>query len=187
MKAISQTIRRRRSIFPNTYVERAIPDELLAEILENANYAPTHRLTEPWRFRVYRGASRQQLADFLGNAYVQQTPAEKYSEKKEEKTRKKPLQSDTIIAIILHRDPEQRIPEWEEVAAVACAVQNMWLTASDYGIGSYWSSPGTVIRERDFFDLADNEKCLGLFFLGYHDLPDLPAKRGPWRDKVVFV
>lgn len=187
MHDISKIIRRRRSIFPNTYIEREIPKDILEEILENAHYAPTHRLTEPWRFRVYRGDSLQQLSDFLGTAYRTQTPTEKYSEKKEMKTREKPLQSGAVVAIILHRDPEERIPEWEEVASVACAVQNMWLSASEMGIGSYWSSPGTVLRERDFFELKENERCLGLFFMGYHELPELPAKRSVWGEQVTWV
>ena len=185
--SITAAIRRRRSIFPNTYVERDIPRALLEEILENANYAPTHKLTQPWRFRVYRGDALRSLSDFLGDAYVAQTPPEKYSEKKEEKTRQKPLQSDTVLAIVLHRHADSGLPEWEEIAAVSMAVQNMWLTASEHGIGSYWSSPGTVTRERAFFELAENERCLGLFFLGYHELPELPARRNDWRETVTWV
>ena len=44
-----------------------------------------------------------------------------------------------LIAICLRRQP--RNPEWEEVAAVACAVQNLHLMATALpGVCGYWSS-----------------------------------------------
>ena len=44
---------------------RAIPRELLLELLEDANWAPTHGLTQPWRFHVFTGGGRDRLADML--------------------------------------------------------------------------------------------------------------------------
>ena len=53
----------------------------------------------------------------------------------------------------MQRDPGERIPEWEELASVACAVQNMWLSATSYGIGAYWSSPKVYsIQPTNFSD-----------------------------------
>jgi len=40
---INQLIQSRRSIFPPDYIEKEIPREIIEAILENANYAPTHR------------------------------------------------------------------------------------------------------------------------------------------------
>ena len=51
-KTISQLIRKRRSIFPKTYTNQPIAKEIIEEVLENANWAPTHKMTEPWRFKV---------------------------------------------------------------------------------------------------------------------------------------
>ena len=36
------------------------------------------------------------------------------------------------------------MPEWEETAAVACAVQNMHLTLTAEGLAGYWSSGGVM-------------------------------------------
>jgi nitroreductase len=36
------------------------------------------------------------------------------------------------------------VPEWEEIAAVSMAVQNMYLTCTANNIGCYWSSPKIV-------------------------------------------
>ena len=62
--------------------------------------------------------------------YKDNTPEERFSERKFKKLSANPLRANTVIAIVLHRDPDESVPEWEEVAAVACAVQNMWLTST---------------------------------------------------------
>ena len=77
--------------------------------------------------------------------------------------------------------------EWEEVAAVACAVQNMWLTTTAYDIGAYWSSPGYIKDIGPFLKLAEGERCLGFFYMGHHDTPDIPRNRQPINDKVEWL
>ncbi len=34
---------------------KPIPDDIIWQLLENANWAPTHKFTEPWRFTVFSG------------------------------------------------------------------------------------------------------------------------------------
>jgi nitroreductase len=187
VEAINALIKKRRSIFPNTYNDKPIPREIIQQILENANWAPTHRKTEPWRFKVFHESGLQRLSDYLAQWYEANTPEEKFSQKKYDKTKAKPLQSACVIAICMQRDPEERLPEWEEVAAVACAVQNMWLSCTAYDIGCYWSSPRSIIEANDFLGLKNGERCLGLLYMGYHDLPDLPAQRQPIAEKVVWL
>jgi nitroreductase len=184
---ISALIRRRRAIFPNSYNERPIPEALVREILENANWAPTHKMTEPWRFKVFQGDSRAALGDYLAEYYRAHTPPESFSEIKFTKTKKNPQRSAAVIAIVMQRDPEARLPEWEEVAAVAAAVQNMWLTCAAYGIGAYWSSPEGILKADEFLGLAPGQRCLGLFYMGFHDLGEIPGKRNPIEDKVEWL
>ncbi len=183
---VSDLLRSRRSIFPKTYNDRPIDKKIIEEVLENANWAPTHKLTEPWRFKVFRGKALERLSTYLSTWYKDNIPAEKYSEKKFEKTKANPLRSSCVIAICMQRDPNEGIPEWEEVAAVACAVQNMYLTCAAHNIGCYWSSPRSILEARDFLQLGEGESCLGLFYMGYHDLPQLEGKRQPIADKTIW-
>ncbi|MCB0704536.1 MAG: nitroreductase [Saprospiraceae bacterium] len=183
-ESLNNIIRTRRSIYPKQYSERPIEQAVLQEILENANWAPTHKKTEPWRFIVFEGANRQHLSDYLGNYYLANTPAEKQSEIKLKNIRIKPVQASIVIAICMQRDPEERLPEWEEVAAVASAVQNMWLSCTAYGIGAYWSSPSSIIKAGEFLQLASGERCLGLFYMGYFDGQAPPVDRKPVGEKV---
>lgn len=186
MSDITPLIRRRRSIFPKSYQpEKPIDRSLIEELLENANWAPTHKLTEPWRFQVFHSPeSRAALGDYLADYYRANTASGGISEEKLEKMRNNPRRAGAVIAIVLHRDPEARVPEFEEIAAVAMAVQNMWLTCTERGLGCYWSTPKAALEAGEFLGLAPNERCVGLFYLGWHTMPDIPGKRTPVQDKT---
>ena len=185
--SVSHLLRRRASIFPAMYTDEPVDEAVIHELLENANWAPNHKKTEPWRFTVIRGDARRRLADFLGDTYRRVTPAADFSEKKHQKLATNPTKADTVIAICMQRDPEERLPEWEELAAVAMAVQNLWLTATAHGLGGYWSSPGLINHLGPFLNLGEGERCLGLFYLARHRAPELPRTRGDIAEKVTWM
>jgi nitroreductase len=157
-------------------------------LLENANWAPTHRLTEPWRFRVFHSEeSRRRLGAYMSDFYQKNTPPELFSEEKMKKNGENPLLSGAVIAVVMQRDPEERIPEFEEIASVAMAVQNMWLSSAALGLGCYWSTPKAALEAGEFLNLQPGERCLGLFYLGWHEMPEIPGKRKPVEEKVTWV
>lgn len=186
-EAVNDLIRKRRAIFPKTYNGQPIAREIVEQVLENANWAPTHRNTEPWRFKVFMGGSLGKLAGYLADFYRANTPPDQFSEEKLARVQTNPLRAACAIAICMQRDPEGRVPEWEELAAVSCAVQNMWLTCTAYGIGCYWSTPPAALHANEFLGLAPGESCWGFFYMGQHDLPDLPGKRSPVTEKVQWI
>ena len=169
------------------YTDEPIDDEIIRDMLEKANWAPTHKKTEPWRFIVIRGEARQRLAEVLSSTYRKITPAESFSEKKFSKLSKIPMRAGALIAICMRRDPAESLPEWEELAAVSMAVQNLWLTATAYGLGGYWSSPGVINHLGDFLGLEEGERCLGLFYLAHHKAPDIPRERGDIAEKTRWI
>ena len=177
---VREVIKSRRSVFPNIYTDAPVSRKEVEDLLEASRWAPTHRKTEPWRYIVFHTPeSRAALADYLGDRYVA-TAGENYLERKEKKTRKKPIQSQVVIAICMYRDPAESVPEWEELAATAMSVQNMWLTAHSLGLGAYWSSPKTITYgAEDFLDLEKDERCLGLLYVGRRPDVDLPTQRKP--------
>ncbi len=167
IEEINRLIRERHAVYPPQYISKSIAREEIETLLENANWAPTHRMTEPWRFKVFREIGLEKLGDFMAENYRKQTGSDDFSVAKYEKLKTNPRKSGAVIAICLHRDIEERVPEWEEIAAVACAVQNMWLTAAAMNLGAYWSSPPLIDQMGAFLGLAANERCLGLFYLGH--------------------
>lgn len=174
-KMISEIIKNRRAVYPAQYNDEPIKREEIEKILETANWAPTHRKTEPWRFKVFHGKAQGKLADFLAETYKNST--EKYVERTYNKLLENPKKAGCMIAICMQRDPKESVPEWEEIAATAMAVQNMWLTASSMNIGSYWSTPGVIKYLGELIPLAKGEKCIGLFYLGRYDIPSPEGNR----------
>lgn len=185
---MNEIIKSRRSIFPKQFNEEPIDVEVIMQLLENANWAPTHKKTEPWRFVVVRGEARARLGDLMAKLYKKDTAEEKFSERKFKKKAASPRQSACIIAICMERH-EELLPEWEEIAATACAVQNLWLSAAAYGLGGYWSSPANSnCREiRELLALQDAERCLGFFYLGNYDDAPQQGDRQPIADKVRWL
>ncbi|MEX0312809.1 MAG: nitroreductase [Allomuricauda sp.] len=182
---IFDLIKNRRSIFPAQYNNKPIEKETIKKILEAANWAPTHKKTEPWRFKVFMNGKKEALGKFLSEKYQQVDPKPK--QVKIKKLQENPMRARAIIAICMQRDPNESLPEWEEVAATAMAVQNMWLSATEMGIGSYWSSPGLIKYMDEFLDLQEGEKCLGFFYMGYYDQEPPSVERKPIEDKVAWL
>lgn len=188
---ITELIRHRRSNYPPQYSRQIVDRQIIETMLENAHWAPSHARTEPWRFTVYTGDGLKQLAEFQSELYRQlSSQAGDYDEKKYYKLTQKPLQCSHVIAIGMQRDPKRRVPEIEEVEATACAVQNMQLTATAYGIGCYWGSGGITYWEeaKPFFGLGPNDKLLGFLYVGHLKTGQWPeGQRGDIGDKVAWV
>ena len=101
---LNALIKKRRSIFPKTYTAgKEIPQDIIEQVLENADYAPTHRLTEPWRFKILRGPALSKLADFLVADYKHSTPIAEQTDMKIKKMTENPTRSGCVIVINLKR------------------------------------------------------------------------------------
>jgi nitroreductase len=183
---LAELIKTRRSVFPASFIEKEIPTTVIKQILESANYAPSHKLTQPWRFVVITDDAKTRLGETLANLYKQNTPSDKFLQKKYNSFTEKTTKAGCVIAINIHFHAD-KLPAWEEIAATACAVQNMALTAHALNLGAYWSSPSLIHQLTDFLSLAENEKCYGLFYMGYHNEPFQEAKRNPIDEKIKWL
>lgn len=187
---VNSLIHHRRSIFPKEYTGEKVDDAIVRQILENANAAPTHKLTEPWRFMVFTGNGIKKLAEFQADCYRTVTTAKgKFEEDKYQGLLTKPFQSSHIISVGMKRDPKKSVPELEEIGAVYCAVENMYLTTTAYGIGGYLSTGGITFFEeaKPFFDLGPEDKLLGFFHLGITKVPPRRSIRKPVDAKVKWI
>lgn len=182
-------IKNRRSTYPPQYSGEKVDDKIIKQLLENANWAPTHGKTEPWRFIVFTGEGLKKLGEFQADLYEKLTSEEDFSNAKHEKLKTLPSKASHVIAICMKRQESEKLPEIEEIEAVACAVQNMYLTATAYGIGAYWSSGFVTYKEESkaFFELDKKDKLLGFFYIGNIAKPSPDGKRKSIEDKVKWV
>lgn len=181
LSEINEIIRNRRTIWPEQYSKRKVHREQIETILNNAIWAPTHGKTQPWRFNVFMEEGLEKLSKFQSELYRKITDEAHFNEMKFEKLKRRPLISSAVIAICMKRQESEKIPEIEEIEAVACAVQNMYLTCTAYGLGGYWGSGGVTYRTetKDFLGLAKKDRCLGFFYVGYPEIEWPKGQRKP--------
>lgn len=187
-----ELIKHRRSIFPQDYdASRQVPRAVVEQMLESANWAPTHGRTEPWRFVVFSSpAARERLGQLEADLYKKMVPPAKFMPKKYEKKIESKRQASHVIAICMKRQASENLPEVEEVCAVACAVQNLHLSATGHGVGGYWSSGPPIFSAemKDFLGLGEKDKCLGLFYVGYPKPGHVATgARKSIKDKVKWI
>lgn len=187
---LNQLVHQRRSVFPEDYTGERVSDEIIGQILENARWAPTHKLTQPWRFLVFTGDGIKALAAFQSDLYKKVTEKDgTFRDDRYQKLLAKPLLSSHIIAILMIRDEKRAVPEVEEIGSVFCAVQNMYLTASAYGVGCYLSTGGITYFEeaKEFFGLEKEDRLIGFFHLGIPKKTYPEGKRKPLEEVVHWI
>lgn len=185
----NQLARSRRSTFPDQFVAgKKIDDAIIREILTNAIWAPNHGKEEPWRFTVFTGEGLKKLAAFQSELYKQEA-GENFKEGTYLKLQQNPLKASHIIAVGMKRSMNKNIPETEDIAAVAAAVQNLYLSLTAYGLGGYLTTGGITYKEKakSFFGLEDKDRLLGFFYIGHIALPSTGAKRQPLEERVKWV
>jgi len=53
-------------------------------------------------------------------------------------------------------------------------------------VGCYWSSPSMIKHIGPFLNLSENQKCIGLFYMGYTDVSIPTSERTPIGSKVEW-
>ena len=168
---------------------REIPDAQISQLLELADWAPTHGHTEPWRFYIYAGKNLKQFGEAHAAMYWAQTEEENRAQAKYDKLVQSARQASHLIITVLKRDPRGKIPETEELSAVSAAIQNMLLGATALGIASFWSTGGMTYHPamKAHLSLEENDRIVGLLYLGYSDEPDKKRSRKiPLAEKTVW-
>jgi nitroreductase len=190
VQLINEVIRNRRSVFQPQFSGDPVDDSIIDTMIENANWAPTHKLTEPWRFIVFTGSGLQQLAQGQAEVYKLVTEGDgTFKQDRYENLLRKPMLSSHIIAVAMKRDEKRSVPEVEEIGAVFCAIQNMLLTASAFDIGCYLSTGGVTYfdESRALFGLGAEDKLIGFLHVGRIKGVLQQGKRKPVQEKVNWV
>ena len=165
-----------------------MPRAVIQDMLEAAQWAPNHHITEPWRFIIYESyQGRESVGHLLQILYKRSCTAEDYAETsknkpfsqaKYDKKLKGAMLSSHIIAICAKKNTKN--PLVEEICSVAMAVQNMHLIATAHDVGAYWSSGGVHSSAhksvdlaplnpqelKDFLDFDETDLCLGWLYVG---------------------
>ena len=164
-------------------LSRLKPDEvdraLIEQVLEAANWAPSHGDTEPWRFSVFAGEGRAALADLFERAMENPEAAHK-------RAFAAPVWISIGMAPARRADGSLQMSIEEELMAVACAVQNLHLMASALGLAGMWHSKGPSVHPEVArgLGLEAPDRLLGFFMCGWPLGEWLSSERRPLAQKV---
>ena len=165
---IDATIRARRT--HKQFGPEPVDEEVVRELADLARFAPNHKLTNPWRFRLLGPETRARIDQAVG-------------ENEAAKLGRAPTL--VLVTAVLSDDP---VLAEEDLLAAGSAVYAMLLGATERGLASYWRSPQCFREEplRSLLGLAPNEVMVGLVHLGA-PVSDPPGKeRAPLGD-VFFA
>lgn len=170
---VNRLIRHRRSIFPKQFkVGEKVDDAIVRQMLENANWAPSHHATQPWRFKVYTGNALPKLIEQMQGVYQNYTLPEQLDQSKLDKIADNVNKSSHVIALCMKRTETGKVPpRIEEEYAVACAIENMYLTAAAHGVGCFWSTGGItyMAAAKPLFGLEEEDRLMGFMYIGQID------------------
>jgi nitroreductase len=166
---VEEAIRTRRT--HKAYAREPVARATLDELFELARWAPNHNLTNPWRFRVVGPKALEALKEAAGP----------------ESAPKLDRAPTLVVASAAHTgDPVQ---DEEDLHAAAVAVYIVLLAAHARGLAGYWRTP-SVLRTpegRAAVRVPDEERVLGLIYLGYPCQEKAPPARRPSDEYVTYL
>ena len=191
-EALYGAILHRRSMGLSRLKPDPVDRDLIEQMLQAANWAPSHGDTEPWRFTVFAGEGRTALAELFEKAQREDSEGHPGG-RPHEGAHKRAFAAPVWITIGMvpgrRGDGSLLMPLEEELMAVACAVQNLHLMASALGLAGMWHSKGTSVHPAVARGLGlEAPDCLlGMFMCGWPATEWLASTRGPLSEKVRWV
>ncbi len=186
----SQSIIHKRRMIRH-YTDQAVSAELIERLLAAAIRAPSPHNRQPWRFAVIGGDMRVRLARAMGDRLqadlmrdgVPVEVAQKDIGRSYQRITSAPV---AILACLSMADmdvyPDTRRTEaerWMAAQAVAAAIQNLLLAATELGLGACWMCAPLFCPDvvKDTLGLAADWQPQALITLGY------PADEGKERGR----
>ena len=150
--------------------------EARSNLFRAAVNVPDHGRLRPWRFITAEGDGLLRLGELLAQAETERgaEPAAI------ERARQLPLRAPLLVMVIACLQPHDKVPEWEQLAAAACAAHALQMAAFAQGFGAIWrtghfASAAAVCRG---LGLAGQEQLVGFLYVGTpQDLPPAPAQQ----------
>lgn len=185
---INKIIQFRRSHYPSEFSGKILDNSIIQTLVQNAHWAPNHTLNYPWRFKILEG---QQIINWLDKAleiYKIETPIELQKESKTQKLTHFKTKISHVIAIVCVQENAVKYKAIENISAVACGIQNMYLSLSQFenAVG-YWSTGLGTYSEHmhSYLNLTENQQLMGFFILGEIENKRTESNRKSYSDFLL--
>ena len=196
---LAALLRSRRSV--RSYQDRAVPRELLEQVLEAARWAPSPHGRQPWRFVVLtQASSKSLLAERMGETWQRNLEMDRQDEAivtiRLEKSRQRILTAPALILPCLYLEDLDHYPDEQRQAdettmaiqSIGAAIQNMLLMAYDLGLDTGWMCAPLFCPEVVCDALSLDPRLIpqALITIGYAAADPKRRERLPLSDLVVF-
>ncbi|GAB3475063.1 nitroreductase family protein [Marinomonas epiphytica] len=148
-------------------VEAPAPnEEQWFNILDAASRAADHGALKPWRFRIYEGEGRLQLGELYWQHALSEVP--ELPIEKKESFLNKALRAPQVLLVYAKIQEHPKVPEFEQLMAVAAAAQQVLLGIESLGFGGIWrTGPACFTQQaKNILSLKDDEQVVGLIYVG---------------------
>jgi len=197
---LEQIMRLRRDVRGNRFIEQAVPDDIVNQLLEAALLAPSVGYSQPWQFVVIRDqAIKQQVFDSF--TVENNNASELFSGAKQQDYKQLKLEGilEAPVNIAVFYQPSDGPVLGQTSMAemgrfsVVCAIQNMWLMARALNVGVGWVSIVDPQVVKQAVNAPESSQLIGYLCIGYVseflDEPEL--KKMAWQQQkqqqdVVF-
>ena len=185
-------IQHRRSMGISRILPNPVDRIVIERMLEAANWGQSHGDTEPWRFVVFMGEGRHQLADHFEFAFHQEHP-DGAKQGALEGYRERAFSAPVSIALVMQpsqlEDGSLKMSLEEELMAMATAIQNLHLMASAQGLAGMWHSKGLSVSAAvaESMGFREPAQLLGFFRCGWPSSEWPAGERGDLANRVEWV
>jgi nitroreductase len=149
----SECIKTRRSV--RKFKSTPVPDEIIADIIDCAQKAPSANNTQPWAFIVVRDEHKRKLLSKIQRycSFIEQAP----------------------VCIVACLTPGADDFPPARYLSIACAVENILLCAHSYGLASCWTyvknlkDPSVEEQAREILNIPKDVEVVCMLPIGYSD------------------
>jgi 5,6-dimethylbenzimidazole synthase len=193
-QAVYRAIFTRRDV-RSQFLDDAVPDEILAQVLTAAHHAPSVGFMQPWNFLVIK---KQTVKDQIRCAFQKANAEAALLFPDEKRALYQSLKLEGIstapINLCITCDRERGGPivlgrthnRDTDIYSTVCAVQNLWLAARAEGLGVGWVSIFNAADISNILHLPDQVVPVAYLCLGWvkelFSSPELEAKG--WRKRL---
>jgi nitroreductase len=179
-----------RRVSTRAFQDRPVPREAIERLLGAAVRAPNHKLTEPWRFAVLTGASRDRLAELRRDHRAARfpDPAAPEAARSIDRTWREARETPAFVAVLCAQ-VEDAVRREEDVASAWMAVQNLLVAATAEGLGTYVRTGGILTDPgvETLVQLPARSRVLALISLGYPAGEEEPRRRTAAAQKTLWL
>jgi nitroreductase len=203
---VIEAIRTRRSV--RRYKKTSVPKQVILDLLEAANLAPTATNRQPWGFVVMDRHHIDRLYELLDKAFAERVraatadsmraaikdlpiPVPKGADKLEGLGHFYRTLGNAPVAILVHVPRETDPWLWKNnICDGAAAIQNLLLAAWNQGLGTCWMTGPLKSRGQDiagFLNVPQDRELIALITLGYPDHQPKSSPKGMITSKMHWL